>query len=246
MIEGWLARVTEHFWNQIGSEITYPLDLSYIISRSFPLSVIMLPQLRVTRVESWFQQQGIPFRFLCQDRSLCGCIIAVRGSGFIFADSSDPDDERRYTIAHEVAHFLLDYLYPRQKVLQLFGDSIRPVLDGERTPTETEMLDALLSRVKLGTYTDLMPRSNKGDIDQAYILPAEEKADRFALELLSPAGQVLSQVALQDPMTVNESTHITKQVLTSVYGLPPTVAKKYSAYLLRNYTQKSMVEWFGL
>lgn len=87
MIEGWLAYITEHFWSEIGSEIIYPLDLSYIISRSFPLSVIMLPLLRVTRVESWFQQQGIPFRFLCQDRSLCGCIIAMGGSGFIFADS---------------------------------------------------------------------------------------------------------------------------------------------------------------
>ena len=246
MIEGWLALVTENFWSELGSEIIYPLDLSHIISRNFPLSVTTLFRLRVSRVESWFQQQEIPFNFLCQDRSLCGCIIAVRGTGFIFVDSSDPDDERRYTVAHEVAHFLLDYLYPRQKVLQLFGDSIRPVLDGERTPTKTEMLDALLSSVKLGTYTDLMPRSNKGDIDQAYILPAEEKADRFALELLAPAERVLSQVALQDPMTVNERTQITNQVLTSVYDLPPVVAKKYGAYLLRNYTQKSMVEWFGL
>src|SRR5712692_86661 len=109
MIEGWLAHITENIRSEIGGEITYPLDLSYFISRSFPLSIIMLPLLRVTRVESWFQQQEIPFRFLCQDRSLCGCIIAVRGSGFIFADSSDPGDERRYTIAHEVAHFLLDY-----------------------------------------------------------------------------------------------------------------------------------------
>ena len=246
MIKGWLAHITENFWSEIGSEIIYPLDLSIIISRSFPLSVIMLPLLRVSRVESWFQKQGIPFNFLCQDRSLCGCIIAVRGFGFIFADSSDTDNERRYTIAHEVAHFLLDYLYPRQKVLHLFGESIRPMLDGERTPTRTETLDALLSSVKLGTYTDLMPRSNKGDIDQAYILPAEEKADRLALELLAPAYRVLSQVALQDPKTIYESNHITVQVLTSVYGLPPTVAKKYSAYLLRNHTQKTMVEWFGL
>src|SRR5437667_3833519 len=230
MMEGWLVRVTENFWSEIGGEIKYPLDLSYIISRSFPLSVIALPQLRVARVESWFQQQGIPFCFLCQDRSLCGCIIAVRGSGFIFADSSDSDDERRYTIAHEVAHFLLDYLYPRQKVLQLFGESIRRVLDSERTPTKTEMLDALLSSVKLGTYTDMMPRSNKGDIDQAYILPAEEKADRLALELLAPADRVWSQVALQDPKTVHEGAHITMKVLTSVYGLSPAVAKKYGAY----------------
>src|SRR5947209_17283878 len=144
MTEGWSLHVTENLWNEIGGEITYPLDLSNIISHSFPLSIIMLPLLRVSRVESWFQKQEIPFRFLCQDRSLCGCIIAVRGSGFIFADSSDPDNERRYTIAHEVAHFLLDYLHPRQKVLRLFGESIRPVLDGERTPTKTDMLDALL------------------------------------------------------------------------------------------------------
>jgi len=246
MTEGWLTHATEHVWNEIGGEIAYPIDLSSVISRSFPLCVVMLPQLKVSRVESWFQQQGIPFCFLCQDRSLCGCIIAVRGTCFIFADSSDPDDERRYTIAHEVAHFLLDYLYPRLKVLRIFGESILPVLDGERTPTKTETLDAWLSSIKFGTYTDLMPRSSTGAIDQAYILPAEEQADRLALELLAPAEQILSQVALRDPKTINEKTHFTTQILISVYGLPPAVAKKYGTYLLRNPIQKTMAEWFGL
>lgn len=246
MIEGWLAQAAEDFWNSVDSEPSYPRDLEYIISRNFPLSVTPLPHLSVLSVESWFQQQQVPFRFLCQDRSLCGCIIAIRGNGLIFVDILDAVEERRYTIAHETAHFLLDYLYPRRRVLELFGDPIRPILDGERLPTQFERLDAVLSGVRFGTYIDLMPRSMNGGLDQGSILRAEVKADRLALELLAPAEQVLSQMACQGTATLFERAHLTTQVLTSVYGLPFSVAKKYCTVLLRQDARGSTACWLGL
>lgn len=126
MIEGWLAQSAEDFWNAVGYTLPYPRDLRYVISRAFLLSVIPLPHLCVQQVEDWLQQQQIAFQFLCQDRSLCGCIIAVCGHGLIFVDSLDADAEQRYTIAHETAHFLLDYHYSRQRVLSLFGERILP------------------------------------------------------------------------------------------------------------------------
>jgi Zn-dependent peptidase ImmA (M78 family) len=39
--------------------------------------------------------------------------MARAGHGFISLDGSDADDERRFSLAHELAHFLLDYQDPR-------------------------------------------------------------------------------------------------------------------------------------
>lgn len=228
MIEGWLQQITKDFWYTLGGELPYPRMLKPTVSRSFPLSIIALPNLTVSQVENWFMHLHIPFRFLCQDRSLCGCIVAVKGRGLIFVDSLDSDDEQRYTIAHEVSHFLLDYLHPRREALQLFGETIRPVLDGERPPTSMERLDALLGGIQLGTYFDLMPRSTQGTFDQGYILRAEKKADRLALELLAPAEHVFAHIADRSIITPFDRLSFTMHLLTSVYGLPPTVAKKYS------------------
>jgi hypothetical protein len=246
MIEGWLISSAEHFWKTVDGELPYPRNIEYIISRGFPLSVITLPHLSVWQVELWFQQQQIPFHFPCHNRSLCGCIVALCGQGLIFVDGYDPEDERRYTIAHEVAHFLVDYLYPRQQALELFGESIRPVLDGKRSPTQIERLDALLEGVKLSTYIDFMPRSIHGNLDQGFILRAEERADRLALELLAPADQILSQLADYSGEATPERVQVARQLLTSVYGLPLAVARQYTTVLLHTRSQASMAQWFGL
>lgn len=246
MIEGWLAMAAEDFWKAVGGEIPFPRELERVIRRGIPLDIIALPQLSVLQIESWFQQQQVPFRFLCQNRSLCGCIVAARGHGLIFVDCDDQDDERHYTITHEIAHFLLDYLYPRQQALTLFGETISPVLDGERPPTKTERLNALLNSVRLGTYIDLMPRSTRGGLDQGYILRAEEKADRLALELLAPADQIVPRLVFKGTETLLERDRIATQILTSVYGLPFLVAKKYSAILLHHHSRESTAKWLGL
>src|SRR5689334_18191473 len=106
MAEGWLLRAVGDFWTAVGCMPSYPRDLEYVASYGFPVCTIPLANLSISRVELWFQQQQIPFRFLCQglDRTLCGCIVAVRGKGLIFIDCNDPEDEKRYTIAHELAH----------------------------------------------------------------------------------------------------------------------------------------------
>lgn len=246
MIEGWLAQSTEAFWDAIGSIPSYPRDLSHIIGRAFHLSPISLPNLCIRQVEQWLEQRQIAFRFLCQDRSLCGCIVAARGHGLIFVDSLDGEAEQRYTIAHETAHFLLDYLHPRQKALSTFGERILPVLNGDRPPTDSERVDAILGSVRLETYSDLMPRSLHGGLDQSYILRAEQRADRLALELLAPSEQVLSDLLPSSPQTPDDQLPDAIALLTSTYGLPLSVAKKYSAVLLRHHSRFSMARWLGL
>lgn len=244
MVEAWLTQAAEQFWAVAGGPLAPPRDLARVISRRLPLSIVALPRLCVTGVEEWLAARGIPYRFLCHDRSLCGCIVAARGHGLLFIDSDDSIEEQRFTIAHEVAHFLLDYEAPRQHALDLFGESIRPVLDGERAPTREERIHAALGRVALGVFVNMMPRAADGGIDQGSILRSEERADRLALELLAPAEEVLANLpgaGLQPLERVRQMVTI----LTDIYGLPRAVARPYAALLSRS-ARPSMAEWLGL
>jgi hypothetical protein len=244
MSEAWLEQAADAFWSTVGGPAPFPRDLEGVISTCLPLSIVALPQLRIRGIESWFADRNIPFRFLCYDRALCGCIVAARGHGFLFIDAADPSDERRFTVAHETAHFLLDYVHPRQRVIDRFGDAIRPVLDGQRDPTWAESMDAVLSGVTLGTYVDLLPRSSGGEIDTAVILRAEARADRLALELLAPAGHVVAQLGGGASPRLSLETMV--ELLVCQYGLPRPVAQLYATRYLQIRATPSTAEWLGL
>lgn len=245
MIEGWLARTVEAFWRQTGAPLPYPRDLSYAVSRAFPLAVVRLPALSTKQVELWFTQRDIPHRFLCYDRSLCGCIVAVRGRGVLFVNADDDASEQRFTVAHEVAHFLLDYLEPRQKALQLLGPSIAPVLDGERPATAEERIYAVIASVPCGVFTNLMVRDRRGAINQGVILQAEDRADRFALELLAPAEEALAGIP-EDVVAPLEKARCLVSYLVDRYGLSRRVAQMYASVLLRAHVSGSTAQWLGL
>lgn len=245
MTETWLAQAADSFWSLNGGVIAPPRNLTRVVSRGLPISVISLPQLSVARVEHWLARQQVPYSFLCQNRALCGCAVAALGHGLLFIDSEDDEREQRFTVAHEVAHFLLDYQAPRRLALDLFGESIRVVLDGERPPTKAERIDAVLSRATLGVFTDLMPRSAQGGIDQGSILRAEERADRFALELLAPAEEVLTLVSDLASCSFEQLRRLV-EVLHDEYGLPATVARPYAAALLPQTKRPSMAQWLGI
>ena len=243
MIEGWLAGAADRFWSAVGGAIPFPREVEPVVGMGFPVSCKSLPELSVSAVERWMGQRRMPFRSLCGDRSLCGCLIGFRGKGIIFSCSDDPPAERRFTVAHETAHFLLDYFEPRQQALDALGPGIIPVLDGERSPTFEETIDALLGRVKLGLYMDMMPRAADGGIDQTYILRAEERADRLALELLAPRETVLAMAAGFGAVSRPEHLRLTVAALTGTFGLPRAIADRYARLLFRHRSRPSVAEW---
>ena len=242
-MEGWLAGAAERFWNSVGTVPSFPRDLEDVVGLGYPVTCKALSNLRVASVERWMAGRGIPFHAPCRDRALFGCIVGVRGKGIIFYSRDDSAAERRFTIAHEAAHFVLDYLEPRRHALHELGPSILPVLDGERRPVREERIDALLGRVKLGVYMDLMPRADDGGVDRQSILRAENRADRLALELLAPGATVLS--FLLDTAGRAERVLAARGVLAGAFGLPPEVARRYAAWLLRPEARVTLADWLG-
>ena len=246
MTEAWLLQAADSFWESIGDPPPFPRDLQSVASLGLPVVCIALPKLSIRAVETWLQQRQTPYRFLCQDRSLWGCIVAARGNAMIFVCADDDSAEQRFTVAHELAHYLLDYLQPRQHALDVFGPVILPVLDGERPPSSTERVHAALGRVRLGIYVNLMPRAADGQGDRTYVLRAETRADLLALELLAPAEAVLADLAALPRMQHFERLRTLNESLLIKYGLPRQIANGYGSWLLRTHLPPSTADWLGL
>jgi hypothetical protein len=163
----------------------------------------------------------------------------------IFLDGSDPEDEQRFSLAHEVAHFMLDYWQPRKQALSVLGPGIREVLDGRRAPTPEERLGGLLQSISWETFTHLMDRSPSGQVEHSRILDAEDRADQLALELLAPRAVVLSRLQVQAIQWKKASAYNrVAETLQQEFGLPETVAHGYGHILVMSQRPaRSFEEW---
>lgn len=235
------------FWRLAGHVEPFPRLLERAIAWALPLTLVKLPRLSFPDLRAWLTQRDIPFIFSHSDRCLRACLIAKAGSGIVFLDGSDPDDERRFSLAHEVAHFILDYLEPRERGIELLGASGLEVLDGRRPPTTEERLRGILHGVKLGTFTHLMERSPNGAVERIDILEAEDRADCLALELLAPRSTVFTLLEEAHVLWANPGAFLLAQgILVNEFGLPPSVAKHYGRMLVvQRRSTSSFREWIG-
>jgi hypothetical protein len=122
---------------------------------------------------------------------LSGFLYTSSRSGTIFINRSDPVVRRRFSIAHELGHFLL-HLRPLFNALKaewtLIG--ISDAASGDKAGAgEDDAVERLAGRADL-----------VGEIETAGLLPAleemERQADEFATELLMPSHLVKELFAL--------------------------------------------------
>jgi hypothetical protein len=238
----------EQFWKLAVSREPYPRTLERTVLQVLPLVIVKLPGLGVGMIREWLSERGVRVGVLSQDRGLRGGLFARGGVGVVFLDGMDTADESRFSLAHEVAHFLLDYLWPREATLHALGDRVRDVLDGVRPASPEERLSAVLRRVKLGLFTHLMDRDGFGQTNRADVLDAEDRADRLAIELMAPREAVVANanrrgIGLGDPCSAGELAAL----LAGKFGLPQPCAERYAQYLLeRNRGRGSFREWLGV
>jgi uncharacterized protein DUF955 len=243
MTEQEIAARAERFWRDAGQVEPFPRSLESAVTWALPIAITKLPRLGLDGLRRWLEQRRIPFSSPVADRPLRGALFARVGHGLVFLDGSDSDDERRFSLGHEVAHFLCDYLDPRERALEALGDSIRDVLDGHRSPAPEERLTALLRDVELGLYVHWMDRRPDGAVARATILEGEDRADRLALELLAPRSTVMFHLDTGRPTTINRLTSL----LRSEFGLPADPAERYAAMLLvHRQAARSFREWLGV
>jgi hypothetical protein len=159
-------------------------DIEAAVAWSAPLAVVVLPNLDARRARGWLAERGAWLGDGDRDRPLRGLLLAARGVGIVFLDGTLEPAERRFTVAHELGHFLLDYLEPRERVLRE-APALLEVVDGRRPPTRADRAHALLARVPIGLHAHLLERDPHGGAAPG-IEAAEDAASQFALELLAP------------------------------------------------------------
>lgn len=221
----------DSFWERAGEIEPFPRTLERSIALALPIALIKLPRLDLRLIENWLIRRGVNFKFDVDNRWVRGCLVAYGGKGMIFVDGTDPFPEQRFTIAHEVAHYLIDYWQPRNRLAQKYGLAILEVFDGLREPTLDERIHAVLQGLPLGPFTKLMDRSDQGESEATW--SAENHADQMALGLLAPPEEALSMISALGK-TYAEKKLEAVEILTNKFGLPRTVAVYYAAELLKS------------
>lgn len=231
---------SRRFWWAVGREPPPPRDLAPFVPQVLPLAVVYLPQLSVAEVVAWLARRRVVLPSLGPDRPLRGCLVAWRGRGLLLVDGTDSPEERRFTVAHEVAHFLLEHLLPRERAVRYLGHAVQEVLDGFRPPIPEERLEALLMGVPL---RPALHRMDRPGCPEAF--HAECQADALALELLAPARWV--RAFLPRGLRFIEGEKTVRRVLEGTFGLPLGPARWYARRLLERWAGgPSLREWLGL
>jgi hypothetical protein len=207
------------FWQGTGLCDTFPRKIEQAIVFKLPLALVRLFPLTVAAIDQWLNLRAIATRTPDDQRDLCGCLVAFGGRGFIFICDTDSPKEQRLTVAHETAHFLIEYLWPRQQVIHKLGEGIAEVLDGLRPATPAERAAAILSRLRLGPHIHVLPlRGRDEDSDEA-VAHTEDRADRLALKLVAPQASVravLDALSTRQALTPDAA----RATLARYFGLP--------------------------
>jgi hypothetical protein len=243
---GQVTRLAFEFWQRAGNPPGFPRDPEPLLALHLPLAIQPLPRLSSARAATWAAAHGLVALPDAPDRPLRGCLIAVRGRGFLLVDPDDPPDERRLTVAHELGHFLIEVHEPRRRAIGALGPDASALLDGARPATFDERLHAILAGVPIGPQVHLMAREPDGSIGCPRIAAAECGADAFALELLAPAAVLHPAVVALAPLPRQQRWALVTELLHDRFGLPTINAGGYARDLVEQLTGgASAREWLG-
>jgi hypothetical protein len=218
----WVSDLAARFWAAAGPPPPLPRDLAAAVTCTLMLGIVARPALTLVAVSEYLRRHRVPVPPLGPDRPLRAALYCWNGSGFLFLDSADPPDERRFSLAHEIAHFLRDYDAVRRRVAESVGESTLSALDGLRPPTDDERLAAVLRTVQLTPHCHFMSRDPAGRPSGEAERRSETDADRLAFELLAPVDALLDD---PDPARLESR-------LIAEFGLPPAAARSYVARLV--------------
>lgn len=158
-------------------------DFESQVAVCLPLAVVTVPRLTANRIEDWLTSRRLAVEIVRDDGGLRAALVAYGGVGVAFIDGTDEAIERRFSLAHEVGHFVAEYLAERARIDRIAGARMLQVHDGVRPASSGEKLRfAITGRplpVRFWRCTGQAGRS-------------EQLADRVAVELLAPAAALFA------------------------------------------------------
>ena len=209
--------VAAAFWSKAGGRKRFgsPPDLEAAIAYSLPAAIVSVPALDTDAVRKLLERIGGDLWRDGSPRALRGCLVADAGVGLIMVNADDDAEERRVTIAHEVAHFVLHYQRPREQAEATFGIQLRAVMDRLRAATAGEMMSAALRSVPIEPYRHAMERTAQVDPRVSIM---EGEADDLAIEILAPR-QEIKAMADRSPGAIRERFGVTAKAAANLAAL---------------------------
>ncbi len=242
------ARVARQFWELAGAMPTYPCDPEEVLRRVRPSSLELtcagLLGLNVRGVNAAMREQGIRLPPIDgPNRAMPGCLLAECGRGYLFYNAAVAPAEQRFTKALLLARFLDTYHLPRERALERLGASVRPVLDGHRSPTLEEQTHALMASVRLSNLAQLVVYVDEPSTSTA-ALQIEQHIERIARELLAPAALLREQLRGFVPRIGGASRlDWLTLLLREEYGLTESLAQGRARELIRDHGDSSLLDW---
>jgi hypothetical protein len=222
----WVLETAGRFWDAAGgAPADFPRDLGSAVSWATLLSIVSLPRLWTGSITQWLSETRELAPGVTEGRALRAATYASAQGGFIFLDGADPEDERRFSLAHEVAHFIVEYVEPRRRGAARVGPGALIVMEGGRAPSTAERVAAALAGVELLPQLHLIDRTPTGQPRSYAVTRAEQRADELALELLAPVEVV------QALRPASEGWAPLAAWLRPTFGLPAAVAEEYAHQL---------------
>lgn len=229
-----IEEIAAQFWER-ARQVRQTRNIFEAAKLVLPVEIVFISDLNLLKVKQWLTGKDLWDLIGNQevnDRVMHGLILPLRGSALIFINADEPEREQRFTIAHEVAHFLLDHELPRQRAITQLGNGIREVLDGNLAPQLSEEVIAVIRGIELRQPVHPIEKDGDGSFRSWATFNAEKDADRLARELLAPRREVISYtLAGNQKPSYKAFVEKCSEHLEQYYLLPTPAAYEYAAKL---------------
>ena len=218
------------FWRRAGGRKGFPADIGYAAMSALEVYVEEVEGLTTLTAASYAGGAGVRNAVGVSERGLRGCVVVGRQGAAILVERSDSEAEKRFTIAHEVAHYILEVKRHRERAADRLGPEFVDALYGLREATPAERIDAWLNNARSEAFAHFMDRAPGGGYGCSRTLNAECQADDLAVEILAPRSELAAAIS---SMGFSESLKVAREVADRRFGLPKGIADQYADRVVR-------------
>ena len=237
----------EWFWTRAGGPARYPVDIGYAATCALEVSIHLITYLTPATAADFLGHDRSRPADAPSQRPVHGCIAVGPRGAKVLVERRDAEEERQFTIAHEVAHYILEVRRHHRLAEQRLGACHVDVLYGSHEATPTERLDAWLNNVRSAPLMHFMDRTPTREYGCGRTLEAECSADRLATEILAPSAELVRAASDYRKLPFRDLVDAARRIAEQRFGLPGAIAGPYASRLIWRLTGgPSTAERFGL
>lgn len=176
-------------------------------------------------IEAWLNRSQIKVHLPMPDQALYGFLYVQNEMVIIFLEADADPKERKFTLAHELAHYLLEYVWPQQQAIRVLGQGAASLFSKRRLPDLKERVWGTLHDLPLYPRKDLLSNKQMDAAGRLALAAAENNADMLAFELMAPFELLRSCEQQGNHRATFMYIH---NLLQTVFDFPPTQAQIYA------------------